>query len=266
MSLIAQFITSQEIRPQVDQIMPTSDSSVVDITDLIFSWPGANKPLLDITTLPIGKGERVFIEGPSGSGKSTLLSLLAGIVTQQQGTITVMRQPLETMTGARRDRFRADHIGFIFQMFNLIPYLTVIENVTLPCRFSRRRREKALRNANSVVAEARRLLAHLDLDHPDLLSRAVTELSVGQQQRVAAARALMGAPELVIADEPTSSLDAGHRRSFIRLLFEECAKAQSTLVFVSHDISLAPLFDRTVRLPEINTAGKDTSDHGSGVR
>ena len=238
----------------------------INVTGLRFSWGLSPAPVLDITSLRIDKGERVFIEGPSGSGKSTLLALLAGILTPQDGHVIVLDHCLEEMGGALRDHFRADHIGFIFQMFNLIPYLTVIENVTLPCRFSRRRREKALCNANSVVAEARRLLAHLDLDHPDLLSRAVTELSVGQQQRVAAARALMGAPELVIADEPTSSLDAGHRRSFIRLLFEECAKAQSTLVFVSHDISLAPLFDRTVRLPEINRAGKDTSGHGSEVR
>jgi putative ABC transport system ATP-binding protein len=142
-------------------------------------------------------------------------------------------------------------------MFNLIPYLSVMENVTLPCRFSRRRREKASHVTNSLEAEARRLLVHLELSEPALLRRPVTEFSVGQQQRVAAARALIGAPELIIADEPTSSLDAECRRAFIRLLFEECEKAQSTLIFVSHDKSLAQLFEHTVRLQEINQTGRE---------
>jgi putative ABC transport system ATP-binding protein len=154
-----------------------------------------------------------------------------------------------------RDHFRADHVGYIFQMFNLIPYLSVVDNVTLPCRFSARRRDKALTRGNGLEAEAKRLLGHLDMDHPGLLGRAVTTLSVGQQQRVAAARALMGSPELLIADEPTSSLDADRRESFIRLLFDECRQAASTLVFVSHDATLERLFDRTVDLAEINRAG-----------
>ena len=225
----------------------------VDISGLRFSWGISSAPVLDIDRLQIDKGRQVFIEGPSGSGKSTLLGLLGGIMKPQSGRVRVLDRPLEEMNGAARDRFRSDHMGIIFQMFNLIPYLTVTENVTLPCRFSRRRLERANRGGDAE-AEAVRLLSRLGMSDPDLLRRSVTELSVGQQQRVAAARALLGAPEIIIADEPTSSLDAAHRETFIELLFEECRKAAATLVFVSHDTSLAPLFERTLRLTEINRA------------
>ena len=148
-------------------------------------------------------------------------------------------------------------MGVIFQMFNLIPYLTVVENVTLPCRFSRRRYEQAHSNGGLTV-EAVRLLSRLGISDP-LLNRPVTELSEGQQQRVAAARALIGSPEIVIADEPTSALDADHRHAFLQLLFEECQNAQSTLVFVSHDTSLSYLFDQTVQLSKINRADSTIS-------
>lgn len=161
-----------------------------------------------------------------------------------------MDQSLGSLSAAARDRFRADHIGFIFQMFNLIPYLSVIENVMLPCRFSARRKQRAMANSATLEHEAQRLLDHLDLSDSSLQERRITDLSVGQQQRVAAARALMGAPEILIADEPTSALDSDRREAFIRLLFDECAEQGSTLVFVSHDESLQPLFDRNLKLLE----------------
>jgi putative ABC transport system ATP-binding protein len=236
----------------------------IDISALRFSWGIFSAPVLDINGLRVDKGDRVFIEGPSGSGKSTLLALIAGVLTPQQGAVTILGNRLNTLSSAKRDRFRSDHMGVIFQMFNLIPYLSVVENVTLPCRFSRLRRERALRSTGGLEAETRRLLAHLDMDHPGLLSRPVTELSVGQQQRVAAARALIGSPEIVIADEPTSSLDADHRHSFIELLFEECRNTQATLIFVSHDTSMACLFDRFIRLSEINRADRKTSKYAGG--
>jgi putative ABC transport system ATP-binding protein len=225
----------------------------VDISGLRFSWSVLSAAVLDIDSLQIDKGRRLFIEGPSGSGKSTLLALLAGIMKPQAGRVSVLGHALDEMHGPARDRFRSDHMGIIFQMFNLIPYLTVTENVTLPCRFSRRRLERAGRSGDAA-SEALRLLSRLSMADPELLRRPVTELSVGQQQRVAAARALMGAPEIIIADEPTSSLDADHRKDFIELLFEECGREDTTLVFVSHDTSLAPMFDRTARLTEINRA------------
>ncbi|HSM23175.1 MAG TPA: ATP-binding cassette domain-containing protein, partial [Rubrivivax sp.] len=145
----------------------------------------------------------------------------------------------------RRDAFRADHVGYVFQQFNLLPYLSVLDNVRLPCRFSRRRAARAPADA------AEHLLARVGLAEA-LWRRPAAQLSVGQQQRVAAARALIGAPELVIADEPTSALDTDLREAFMDLLLEACAGAGSTLVFVSHDDRLAARFDRRLELPAIN--------------
>lgn len=227
--------------------------TVVDIADLRFAWSGDAPPVVDIERLRVAAGERVFLRGPSGSGKSTLLSLIAGVATPREGSVRVLGQDIGRLSGPARDRFRADHIGFIFQLFNLIPYLSVIENVCLPCGFSRRRAARAIGEAGSVRAEALRLLDRLDMG-TELLRRPVTELSVGQQQRVAAARALIGAPELVIADEPTSSLDADRRAAFLDLLFGECARERAALIFVSHDAALAPRFDRVIEFAQINRA------------
>jgi putative ABC transport system ATP-binding protein len=223
----------------------------IEISGLRFSWDG-REPVLDIELIRIERGERVFIEGPSGSGKSTLLSLIAGVVLPQIGDIRVNGKQIGALSGAARDRFRADHIGFIYQMFNLIPYLSVLDNVTLPCRFSRRRRLRASSRSPDFEAEAGRLLQKLGLEGAAVLKKPATDLSVGQQQRAAAARALIGAPEIIIADEPTSSLDTGHREAFIRLLFNECEPQKTTIVFVSHDATLERLFGRTIRLTEIN--------------
>jgi putative ABC transport system ATP-binding protein len=215
------------------------------MTDVQFRWKAGLPPVLDFQSLEIEAGERIFIGGPSGSGKTTLLGLFSGILIPQAGSVELLGQQIQPMGGAARDRFRADHIGYIHQMFNLIPYLSVLENVTLPCHFSKRRKSNLTERAEE---EARQLLQHLGLTDPSLLKRPVTELSVGQQQRVAAARALIGSPELLIADEPTSALDAANREAFIELLFEECAETGATLIFVSHDFSLAPMFDRSVQL------------------
>ncbi|MBK5930435.1 ABC transporter ATP-binding protein [Halochromatium salexigens] len=225
---------------------------VIDIKGLQFRWQPSAPLVLALEDLTVTAGERLFIKGPSGSGKSTLLSLIAGVTTAAVGSVRVIDQALEQLGSVERDHFRADHIGYIFQMFNLIPYLSVLDNVTLPCRFSARRRTKARSRGRGLDAEARRLLQHLDMDQADLHQRAVTTLSVGQQQRVAAARALIGSPELLIADEPTSSLDADRRESFIRLLFDECRASGATLVFVSHDASLEHLFDRAIDLAVVN--------------
>jgi putative ABC transport system ATP-binding protein len=169
---------------------------------------------------------------------------------------------MTTKGNADRDRFRADHIGVIFQMFNLIPYLSLAENVMLPCRFSKQKRKKATERSGSPDQEAIRLLSALNLADHQLIRRPVTNLSVGQQQRVAAARALIGAPDIVIADEPTSSLDAGHREAFIKLLFKECHQAGNTLVFVSHDASLSHFFDRSFSLMTINKASRSFDTMG----
>jgi putative ABC transport system ATP-binding protein len=225
-------------------------STAVDIAALRYSWtPGV--PVLDIPSLTVATGERLFLQGPSGSGKSTLLGILGGVLVPESGTVHVLGTDLAALRPAARDRFRADHVGFIFQMFNLVPYLTVIDNVTLAGAFSGRRLQRAGRDADD---EAKRLLAALGLGNARQLRRPAGQLSVGQQQRVAAARALFGRPELLIADEPTSALDTTTLESFLALLMEECAAAGTTLVFVSHDSALGHLFDRRLSLPDLNLA------------
>jgi putative ABC transport system ATP-binding protein len=223
---------------------------VIDIRDIAFAWKQGPQ-VLDIPAFRVDAGERVFLRGPSGSGKSTLLGLIAGVLAPQSGTIHVLGEDMSALSPSRRDRLRADHVGVIFQMFNLVPYLSVTGNVLLPLRFSPARRKAA---GNDAEGEARRLLARLGLEDEQLLKRRVSDLSVGQQQRVAAARALIGAPKLIIADEPTSALDADARDRFIALLSEEVTRTGASLLFVSHDGSLAPLFTRAVDLAAINRA------------
>ncbi len=192
----------------------------------------------------------MFLFGPSGCGKTTLLGVIAGVLRVTQGTLRVLDRDFTNMSNHERDSLRGSHMGYIFQQFNLITYLDVIENITLPCRLHRARRLRL--NGGDLDSAATHMASHLGIEN--LLKEDVTSLSVGQQQRVAAARALLGNPELVIADEPTSSLDIDRRERFIRLLFESCRQAGSTLIFVSHDHNLRPLFDRTVSLTEINAA------------
>ena len=229
---------------------------MVKIEGIRFRWRPDQPLVLDIPALTAAKGERIFVRGPSGSGKTTLLNLLGGVVVPESGTVAIRGDDLARMGGAERDSFRADHVGFIFQMFNLIPYLSLIDNVVLPCRFSAARRQRIAQRGGAIEDEARRILAHLELDADALAARPVAELSMGQQQRVAAARALIGAPELVIADEPTSALDADTRRAFLDLLFREVADAGATLIFVSHDGALESAFDRSLALADLNRAGR----------
>lgn len=233
----------------IDEAVP-----IIAVRDLRFRWHPRSPEVLRIPALSIGRGERLFIEGPSGSGKTTLLNLLTGVVTPDAGDIAILGTDIGALSGSRRDAFRSAHIGLVFQMFNLIPYLSAIDNVLLPCRFSPARRGALAEEGTTPEAEARRLLSHLQLDPAQLERASVTRLSAGQQQRVAVARALIGKPEVMICDEPTSALDAGAARAFLELIFAEAAASGATLVFVSHDRALAELFDRTVILPEINMA------------
>lgn len=226
--------------------------AAIRISDLVFRWPRQGSACLDIPRFVVAAGERVFLHGPSGSGKSTLLGLLGGVATPETGHIELLGRDLTQLGSHARDQFRADHIGFLFQQFNLLPWLSALDNVLLPCTFSQRRKERAGSNPRKA---AENLLAELDLD-PDLWRKTAGELSVGQQQRVAAARALIGRPEILIADEPTSALDAERQQIFIDLLLAEAATVGAALVFVSHDRRLAAHFDRTVALDEINTAAQ----------
>jgi len=215
----------------------------IAISNLAFRWRPADAFCLELANATVNAGKSLFLHGPSGSGKSTLLNLIGGVLLPGRGSVSLLGQSLGELSASRRDAFRADHLGFIFQQFNLIPYLSVLDNVLLPCRFSARR----ARGVSEPEAEARRLLNALDLD-PALLSRPAAELSVGQQQRVAAARALIGQPETVIAHEPTSALDAERQAAFVELLLSEAKQAGSAVVFVSHDLRLAAHFDHSLAL------------------
>ncbi len=223
---------------------------MLSLRGLRHRWPGALDDSLVIDELDIAAGRTVFLHGPSGCGKSTLLGLLAGVLPARLGQLALLGRDWAALPAGARDARRADHVGVVFQQFNLLPYLTVLDNVLLPCGFSARRAARCL---GSPRAAAQDLLLRMGLPEP-LWQRRADTLSVGQQQRVAAARALIGAPELVLADEPTSALDGPLRDAFMALLLQACAAAGSTLVFVSHDERLAARFDERLSLPALNRA------------
>lgn len=210
---------------------------------LAFRWPGADHSIR-YPDLAVSAGQHLFLQGPSGCGKSTLLTMLCGLATPAEGELLVLGTPLPTLPGPVRDRFRADHLGVIFQQFNLVPYLDALANTLLPCRLSPRRRQAA---TPAPQTEAESLLAALGLG-PEDWHRPVTALSVGQQQRVAAARALIGAPALILADEPTSALDTENRDRFLALLLDQAGLRGTSVVLVSHDPALASRFHQSIRL------------------
>ncbi len=238
-------------------------AAVVCLEQTRFRWPGQSNDLIDIDELTLQAGEHLFVRGASGSGKTTLLNLLAGVHTPTAGVVRLLGTDLAELSASRRDQFRADHIGVIFQQFNLLPYLSTVENVTLACAFSARKRERAA-ESTEVKTAARNLLSALNL--PDSSYDApVNELSVGQQQRVAVARALIGGPEIIIADEPTSALDTENRDRFLELLFREAEARSCTLVFVSHDPQLAGRFTRSIELRTADDMPGDAADDAVGA-
>lgn len=228
-----------------------SIDDVLSLSRIQFGYE-ATQIIIDIDGFQIKPGESVFLKGPSGSGKSTLLGLIGGVLTPNDGKLAICGTELTNVSSVRRDKIRADHLGIIFQQFNLLPYLSVLQNCTLPCRFSSRRYDRAVQSDGSTKAAARSLTLGLGLTEA-VLKRPVGELSVGQQQRVAVARALIGGPDLIIADEPTSALDHSNRDRFIELLNKNREAFGSSLLFVSHDQTLSKHFDRSVSLPEVNS-------------
>lgn len=231
--------------------------NLLALDNIRYGWPG-QPALLDIPRFALAPAERVFLHGPSGTGKSTLLALIAGVVTPHTGTLMLDGTDLAALNASARDRWRADQLGFVFQQFNLLPYLSAMNNVLLPLRFSAPRRQRL---TAAATEEAARLLTDLKLPARLWPARADT-LSIGQQQRVAVARALIGRPPLVIADEPTSALDADTQLAFLDLLFGECDQHGTALLFVSHDLRLAARFDRVVALADINRVAQ----HAGGER
>ena len=224
-----------------------TSTPALSLARVAFRWAGGRGFGLTVEDFAVARGERVLLLGASGSGKSTLLSLICGIVAPRSGHVAVDGTDIASLSPAARDRLRAERIGIIFQQFNLLPYMTPLDNILLPLRFAPERR----RRAGDARAAALRLATALGLPSSEVTRAASGALSVGQQQRVAVARALIGAPPLIVADEPTSSLDAGSQAAFLDLLFAQCAEAGSTLLMVSHDDRLAQHFDRSVALSDI---------------
>lgn len=214
--------------------------SAIEIKDLTFSY-GSNS-ILDLDSITVNEGEMAFLFGPSGSGKSTLLELLAGILKAQSGTLKVAGQNLPNLSDTELDRYRAENVGYIFQSFNLIPYLSVTENIQLPYLFQP--------GSKVDTGLMNHLINELGLDL--YRDKPVAELSVGQQQRVAVARALIKKPKIILADEPTSALDYDHREKFLKTLFTLCRENKITVLFVSHDRGIEKLFDRSISLLEHN--------------
>lgn len=217
----------------------------IELSNVRFSYSGqSDETVLHIPAWSLQNGERAFLHGPSGVGKSTLLGLLSGLLIPTEGHVTVLGQHLDQLTKRQRDRFRAEHIGYVFQQFNLIPYLNPIDNIRLANRFSTRKNKAVLSK------EAKELLSMLNIEERDW-SRPTRNLSIGQQQRVAIARALINKPQLLIADEPTSSLDSANRDAFMALLMSRVTETQMTMLFVSHDLALASYFNRVESLSDI---------------
>ncbi|WP_415062849.1 ABC transporter ATP-binding protein [Bdellovibrio sp.] len=228
-----------------------SSNILIEIRDLQYVYPGQATPTLKIPEFSIVRGEQLFLYGPSGTGKTTLLEMLSGVLKPSQGSLKILGCDFAKMSDSERDSFRAEHMGYIFQNFNLIPYLTVQENIELPLHLSAARRARLGSVDTEMVIRA--LCGNLGIG--ELLGKKVAELSVGQQQRVAVARALLGKPDLLLADEPTSALDTDHREKFLKLMFELSDLYGTTVVFVSHDRSMEKLFSRSISLDSINKVG-----------
>jgi putative ABC transport system ATP-binding protein len=233
---------------------PEAATDAVRLRGVEYKWNARDAFALSVGEFAVSRGERLLLLGASGSGKSTLLSLLTGIALAQAGSLKILGQRLDELGGSGRDRFRAEHFGIIFQMFNLLPYGAIIDNVLLPLSFAPERRARAIA-AGGTETEARRLLSALGLP-ADVGRQTAATLSVGQQQRVAAARALIGSPDIVIADEPTSALDDDRQQDFLDLLFGQIEATRATLIMVSHDRRLAQHFTRVIQLNDILITSK----------
>ena len=236
----------------------TSQDKAIVLSGLSFAWP-QGVPCVVIDDFSLARGARLFIHGPSGCGKSSLLGLLTGVLQPQQGQIHILGKPLHSMTPKQRDTFRGEQLGYLFQQFNLLPYLSAFDNVSLPARMFASRHARATQGGSTLRQAILNLCSHLDLS-PATLQQHAHQLSVGQQQRVAAARALLGAPPLLIADEPTSALDAGTQARFMELLLSAASAHGTTVVMVSHDQRLASHFDVVLSLPDINRAQTPRND------
>ncbi|WP_370980892.1 ABC transporter ATP-binding protein [Agaribacterium sp. ZY112] len=217
----------------------------IEVKALRFAYADSpNKAILNINHWQVTAQEQVFIHGPSGSGKSTLLNILGGILKTSEGHVSVLNQQLNQLNSRQRDRFRAQNMGYIFQQFNLVPYLNAVENIQLGTFFSKEK--------NADRSAITTLLNELNIKNNDHY-KPCSQLSIGQQQRVAIARALINKPKLLIADEASSAIDHANRDKFMQLLMALSKEQQASLLFVSHDISLSHHFQRIDAMSQINS-------------
>ena len=220
------------------QTKNSSASVAIRLKDVEHRYP-KSQTVMTLAHWEVQTGDRVFLHGPSGSGKTTLLNLLAGVLQPDSGEITLLGLPFSSLPTRKRDKFRAKHIGVVFQQFNLVPHLSVLKNIRLAAYFAD--------NKASVASKAASMIEALRLP-PDVLHQSAGSLSVGQQQRVAIARALINEPEILLVDEPTSALDTDARDAFMTMLTALCESQNTTLIFVSHDQSLEKYLSSSVSL------------------
>lgn len=218
--------------------------SMLELTEVKKSYLEANGnrlPILDIPAFSVGKGEQVILIGRSGCGKTTLLQVIAGISRASAGQVVIGGVNISELSEPGRDRFRAARLGYVFQTFNLLPAFTAYENVLLGMTFARGRKDPA---------RARQLLERVGLEHR--VHHRPTSMSVGEQQRVAVARALANRPGLLLADEPTANVDPANQQNIVDLIRESCRDENISLLMVTHATEVADQFDRVERLEEIN--------------
>jgi len=222
------------------------NEEIICLDSLRFYWSKKSDFKIHVPKFIMEQGQKVLLLGASGSGKTTLLSLICGFLKPISGDIYLNNQRINDLNANKRDQYRSDNIGIIFQQFNLLPYAGVIDNIILPLYFSKIRAN----NVKNQRETAFNICKSLRL--PDSIKdMQASKLSVGQQQRVAVARALIGKPSLIIADEPTSSLDNDAQKNFLELMFKQIQENSSSLLMVSHDTSLSSYFDRVIDINDI---------------
>jgi len=221
--------------------------ALLELRDLIKQYPspeGGKTVVLDVPELSLGDGEHVALEGASGSGKTTLLHIVAGILTPDSGTVSLAGHELTELSESKVDRVRAEHIGYVFQTFNLLQGYTALENVLLGMAFG----------DGQDTRRAQELLDRVGI--ADKANHLPGQLSVGQQQRVAIARAVANRPSLLLADEPTGNLDADMAQQALKLLREACEEVGAAILLVSHDPAVLGTFEERRSLADINRAAK----------